>query len=244
MIMADEESKFKTPKDLALSDYAHSLLRGVIGAIPVGGTLVNELLGFLVQPALKKRQEHWFSFIGHSLEDVLNRIDILEEITSNDNFINVAIKATRIALETTKFEKINALKNVVINTAIKINLDETKQHVFMALLDSFNEYHIVFLKLLNGKNAPNKNISFSNSDGSWLVNPNFYHLIMQLYPELNQSEEFCRLIMHDLYYKDLINTKDLNFPLMNLPSNPFAVGQRTTEIGNKFLNFISDPSFK
>lgn len=76
----------------------------------------------------------------------------------------------------------------------------------------------------------------------WLRN--IVGLIIKLYPELDQDEEFSRLIMHDLFYKGLSNTRDIDFPLVNRPPNPYAVRQRTTGLGKEFLNFISEPSFK
>ncbi|MDR1165394.1 MAG: hypothetical protein LBO66_05900 [Deltaproteobacteria bacterium] len=242
--MADEESKFLFPKDRTLSCKTLALLKGALGIIPIAGATCSELLGYFLQRPLQRRQEQWFEFIGQSLEDVIERLGTLEEIISNDNFIDMAIKATKIALTTTKQEKINALKNAVLNSTINNNFDEIKQQVFIALLDQFNEYHIEFLKLLDGQMERVKEINFNNYDGSYMLNPNFFHLIAKIFPNLDQKEDFCKIIMNDLFYKNLTTTQSYDFPLTNDNYDHFVVGNRTTTIGKEFLNFISEPKFQ
>ncbi|MDR3152853.1 MAG: hypothetical protein LBW85_00940 [Deltaproteobacteria bacterium] len=92
--MAEEKNKFSPPKSKKMNDYVLSVIKSALGIIPYAGTGINELLGYLVQPSLQKRKEKWFEFIGLSLEDIINRVKKLEDITSNENFIDVAIKAS------------------------------------------------------------------------------------------------------------------------------------------------------
>jgi hypothetical protein len=143
-------------------------------------------------------------------------------------------------LTTTKQEKLDALRNAVINSAIITNFNEINQHIFLIFLEQFSEYHIKFLKLLDNQIDKIQDLNFKNLDGSFLWNPNFYHLITKLNHELEQREDFCRMIMNDLFYKNLINTKDYDFPIILNSQNQYIVGKRTTILGLEFINFISE----
>jgi hypothetical protein len=233
--MSENESKYVISKKKQASDYVLAVVRAGIAVIPFGGA-VNELLPVIIQPSLHTRMEQWFDLVGHSLEDLLKRVENLEQITSNDNFIDVAIQASRIALTTTKQVKLEALKNVVINSAISTNFDQFKYKVFMCLLDQFDEYHILFLKLLYNPTLFFKSANIDVKKYFYNVMPSLSFLIELAFPELKNNEQFCTLIWNDLFSKNLINTKDFYGTM------PFdgIMAKRTTELGDDFLNFISE----
>ncbi|MDR1873147.1 MAG: hypothetical protein LBS60_14710 [Deltaproteobacteria bacterium] len=236
--MSDDNSKSSYPKK-KIRDYILPALKPAIAFFPLGGT-VNELLSSLIQPQLDKRKDEWCEYIGEALKNAIERIGKLEDITSNENFVDVAIQASRIALTTSAAEKREALKNAIINSLSTLSLDQFKQRTFISLLDQFNEFHILFLKILDNPNITGKTISFREPNGSYLLNPSFKQFIFKAYPELNKHGEFCSLIINDLFNKNLICVKDLLFPVIENDKNIFSCVKILTDLGSDFLHFISE----
>lgn len=49
-----ENSKKEIPKE-GPGDYAHAIVKGALGAIPIAGSIASETFGLIVTPPLKKK---------------------------------------------------------------------------------------------------------------------------------------------------------------------------------------------
>ena len=65
----------------------------------------------------------------------------------NDEFIDIAIQATHVALRTSQEEKKDALKNAVLKSASPESPDLSLQQIFINYIDSFTKWHIKILDL-------------------------------------------------------------------------------------------------
>jgi hypothetical protein len=105
-------------------------MRSLVGAITVAGTGLNELINFFFKPSLTKRTENWLNDIVNILEELQNKIDNLESLHSNENFIDVSIKATLIALSNFSTETHKTINNYIINSAILTTVEKQKRFCF------------------------------------------------------------------------------------------------------------------
>jgi len=230
------KSKFsETPKSSA-GDHVHTITRAGLGSLPVVGSAAAELFNAVIVPPLEKRRDEWCESIGERLKQLESddRISI-DDLESNDNFINAVLQASQAALKTHQLEKLNALRNAVLNTALPNPPDETLQQIFIQLVDELSVWHLRFLDLFrdpngwferNNKKPPEFSISSSLS-----------RLLAGAYPELAADKALTDLIATDLGSRKLFSGGGMNAMM----SAQGAWAKRTTEMGDQFLQFIADP---
>ena len=83
----------------------------------------------VIATPLEKRKEKWMLKIAESLEKLQGKVDGFDvhKLCENELFISVLNRASQLALSNHQEEKISALKNAVMNTAINIPIDENKE---------------------------------------------------------------------------------------------------------------------
>ncbi|MDL2271668.1 hypothetical protein LJC23_01375 [Desulfovibrio sp. OttesenSCG-928-I05] len=223
--------KYVPPKDSDRKDYALAAVKAAVGSIPVAGAALNELLSVLVAPSLEKRKSQWMEEVGQGLRDIESKLSSLEDLQSKENFIDIAIEASRIAISTGQEEIRNALKNAVLNAAISESVDESKQKLFLHFLDTFTEWHIRFLKLFDDPESYMREhkITLGNIYMGGISN-----LIDAAFPQLNGEEEFSEAIWNDIYSRKLFNTASIHGTM----SASGIIARRTSDLGREFLSFI------
>ena len=96
-----------------------AIARAGLGAIPVGGAAAIELLNAIVTPPLERRRQEWMERIGNALKRLEEEKGIiLEKLQNNDAFVDIALQASQTALRTSQEEKLDALKNAVLNSSL------------------------------------------------------------------------------------------------------------------------------
>ncbi len=138
-----------------LKEGAYSITKGMIGSIPVAGSLVAEVFGFLVSSPLEKRREKWMNEISERLSSLEKDPKLLEKLKEDEKFIDILIEATRLAIKTSQEEKRTSFANAVENAALGQAPDAATSQIFLSILDQSTEWHI---KILNYFTEPN--ISF------------------------------------------------------------------------------------
>ena len=91
----------------------------MLSAIPTIGGPALELFNTIIAPPFERRRNEW-------LESLANRLDALEkekrlkieQLSGNEEFISVVMHATTVAIRNHKQEKIDALRNAVLNSAL------------------------------------------------------------------------------------------------------------------------------
>lgn len=224
--------QYVPPKDSDRKDYALAAVKAAVGSIPVAGAALNELLSVLVAPSLEKRKSQWMEEVGQGLRDIESKLSSLDDLQSKENFIDIAIEASRIAISTSQEEIRNALKNAVLNAAVSQSVDEAKQKLFLHFLDTFTEWHIRFLKLFDDPELYMREhrINLGNLYMGGITN-----LLDAAFPQLKGEEEFSEAIWNDIYSRKLFNTSSIHGTM----SVSGIVSKRTTSLGKEFLDFIS-----
>jgi hypothetical protein len=93
---------------------------------------------------LEQRREKWFTELAEGLEELRQRVGdfTLEALLGNDLFTDAAVTATRTAEHTHQAEKIEALRNAVLNSVDPDAPDADTQEIILNLIDRFTPSHL------------------------------------------------------------------------------------------------------
>jgi hypothetical protein len=146
--MTDRPSKEPLPSESTKRDVRDAVIKGALSAIPFGvGGAAAELFGLLSIP-LAHRRETWFQDLADRLGELEGYISgfRLDTLADNEQFVSATLQATQAALRTHQQEKLEALRNAVLNSAAKREPHDDYQTVFLALVDRFSPAHLRLLK--------------------------------------------------------------------------------------------------
>lgn len=107
----------------------------------------------VLAPAVARRRDEWFKELADALDEVERKVEGFKvgNLQHNEIFVSAVIQATRTALGTHQQEKLTALRNAVLNTALNKILDDDKQVVFWSLIEVLSGTHLVLLDLFNNR---------------------------------------------------------------------------------------------
>lgn len=229
------KQKYEPPQN-SVGDHAHTLARAGVGSVPVIGAAAVELFQTVILPPLEKRRQEWMEIVAQGLRELEEKQKcVVDELASNDAFIDTVMSASQAAIRNSQEEKREALENAVLNSALPNPPDESRQQMFVGLVDSLTVWHLRILRFFSdparvfqsqGKQAPQYVIAGSLSQ-----------LLTTAYPELKNERGFYDQIGKDLYTRGLLGTDGFH----TVMSGRGVYEKRTTEMGEQFLNFISEP---
>lgn len=220
--MSDEKSSMP---GRSAGDVAHAIVKAGLSAVPMVGGPAVELFQFIVQPPLEKRREEWMREIGERLRALeISGLD-LAALQQQPEFISAVMQASQAALRTHKREKLDALRNAVVNIARGQAPDETVQHLLLSFVDELSEMHLRILKVFSAPELP-PGLGMGGLDS----------VLEHNIPSLRGRRELYDQLWRDLYSRGLVNTE-----YMHVTMSGNGLGQRrTTELGESLLNFIAE----
>lgn len=229
---ADEKkSKYAVPKSTT-KDTIHTLTRARISLLPVIGSPATELFNLIIIPPLNKRREEWMESVATGLNELEKTVKgfSVERLSDNPMFLTIVSHATYVAIRNHEEEKLLALKNAVINTALTTSPDEDIRLMFINFVDSLTPRHLKILKLLHD---PSRVLAERGLEQPSWTSGSILRLIKYTYSELGNRDDFLNQICRDLYNHGLIVTDSFGVGV-----GDFLV-QRTSPLGNQFIDFIS-----
>lgn len=218
-------------------DKAHRVARVALSLIPGVGGAAAELFNALITPPLEKRKAEWMTKVTEAINELYEKTQIdIEGLQNNEQFFTTLVHATHVALRNHQNEKIEALKNAILNSALPDAPDDSLQQIFLNLVDSFTVWHLAILKLFQNpeKWADDNNHQFSN-----LMAGGLSSILESAFPQLQGQRSFYDIVWRDLYLSGLVNTESLH----GMITGRGLMEKRTTEMGDKFLKFISEPIY-
>jgi len=222
------------PPTPSAGDNMHSLTRAGLSAVPYIGGAAAELFNRIIAPPLEKRRQGWMEGTAERLGSLEEKMGVvLEELRGRDSFIDTFMQASQIAMRNSQQEKLDALRNAVLNSALPEPPDESLQQMFLGYVDTLTVWHMRILRLFhnptkwlteNDRKPPAKVVSTGRDE-----------VIEAAYDELKERPDFCSQILSELEAKGLAE-KDS-------PGNSYSqpVGKFTTGLGDQFIKFITDP---
>lgn len=227
-------------RDLAVpqpgfGDRGHAAARALLGSIPIVGSAASELFNAIVVPPLERRRDNFRQAVAEKLEELAGRkVLTVEGLQQNEGFISSVTQAAQAAMKTSSMEKREALRNAVLNSALPGSPDDSLRHIFIQFVDDLTEWHLRMLKLFHD---PADWFQKNNRTKPGLIVGSLKNVLIAAYPELESRRAFYDLVASELDAKKLLDVGSLH---ATSSGNGMWV-KRTTELGDKFLAFISEP---
>ena len=208
----------KRPKRKA-SDIAHTLAKVGISALTAG--VGGELFSLVVIPSLEKRRDKWMESIAKSLKALEDKVEgfKIENLCENESFISTVMQASQAAIRNHQREKLEALKNTVLNAALPNAPEEDLQLIFLEFIGDLTPLHLKVLTFL---------------DHQWMT----YQKLEENFSQLTKHQSLCDTIVRDLYSRGLTDLR----PTSDAAGSVIVRREHnTTDLGRAFLKFITSP---
>lgn len=203
------------------------------------GNVASELWA-LLGPPVSQRRDAWLEDLARRLHDLEGKIEgfRFDDLGQNEQFVSATLQATQSALRTHQKEKLEALRNALLNIAIERSPDEDEQTMFLGYIDELSTWHIRLLVFLQN---PLKLVNERKGRTEYYMG-SISQPLEEVYPELRGKREFYDQIMRDLRSRGFINSSAdvLHTTMTASTSGMFA--KRTTETADRFLSFITSPT--
>ncbi len=232
--MREIDKELIDPKVEPASEKVHRLVRVFLATVPsIGGTLV-EAFNALIEPPMMRRKTEWMVQVTDALNQLFKKGILTEQdLQTNEKFFTTLFHASNVAIRNHEKEKLEALRNAVVNSALPDAPDDTLQQLFLNLIDTCTSWHITLLKLFQGPEewAKKRGHRFP----SWSIG-GIATVIEDAFPSLKGQQDIYRLVWQELFRSGLVNTDGLGTTM----TASGMLAKRTTKIGDKFLAFISE----
>lgn len=215
-------------------DYALSVGKAMIGSVPIVGSAASELLSLVISKPISKRRDEWMIKLYEelkTLEEVVNGFRV-ENLKYNEQFVTVVLNATQLAVRNHSEEKLLALKNACINTALKINTNEDKQLIFLKYVEELIPLDIKILyHFMNPKErCIEKSVNMSSYFmGSPLM---FFY---DCNKDGNIDSNLVTMRVDNLISKNLLN----NFSYNASCTSDGMLSSRLSDLGKEFMEYIT-----
>ena len=225
----------KGPPQSQAGDWVHTIVKAGISAIPIVGGSAAELFAALIAPPLAKRRDEWLKSIAEGLKDLEDRIQgfTIESLVGNEIFVTSVLHASQAAVRNHQKEKLEALRNAILNVASDRGPDEDLQLMFMTFIDTLTPWHLRILRFFQAPEGYVQNAQIPGGRDPFEVT---LDVLGQIFPELSGQRRFAYQIIKDLSSRSLMYTD----PLLEFQTG-WRLTKRTTDMGDQFIAFISSP---
>ncbi|MGU3347519.1 hypothetical protein [Pseudomonas monsensis] len=221
------------PKVEPIDEKLHRIGRAAIGAVPVVGSPLLEIFNSLLEAPLNKRRTETMLAIGAALNDLIDQGVVTEAgLKENEAFISTVAEVCNISLRNHQAEKLEALRNAVINSALPTCPSDDYRQIFLNFVDVCTVSHIRLLKLFED---PERWFTENNRVKPYQTSVSLSQIIASAMPELIANHEILDSIWSDLYQKGLVEVKQLEMIL----SADSCLSKQNTKFGSKLVAFLS-----
>lgn len=199
-----------------------TVLGGMIG-VPALGAVFSEFYSTILKPPLTKRSAEFLISIEERLLNLEREIGgfRIQDLSQKPIFISGFMQAYQISLRNHQDEKLQALRNAVINMARPEFPEDDVYMMFINWIDAFTPWHVRILHFLD---------ETENRVAGQMV-----EIVCNRFPELTDERGFASQIIKELEDHGLIkDTGEIAFP-----DDHVTIPFYTTTMGKKFLRFIS-----
>lgn len=214
---------------------AMGTLDAAASLVPGASYGVQQLVRQFIGEPLERRREAWFTTLGLGVRELQDRLDGFDpaSLSENEEFISTVAETTRIAMATHRAEKLEALRNVVLNVAAGVHLDDVLQGAFLGYVDRFSGLHLKVLKMLSNPAA----VPAMAARAENLMTGSLGVLFEAALPELGANNSLLGRVIADLSQEGLTEGAKLN----TMMTGSGLLEKRTSQFGDSFLQFITSP---
>jgi hypothetical protein len=219
-------------------DVAHTIAKAGLSSIPIVGGAAAETFAAIIVPPLTRRKDEWVKSIADGLKELEAKVDgfKIENLANNESFITTVMYASQVAIRNHQKEKLDALRNAIINSALGVDIDQDTQQMFLEYIDSLTPSHLKVLGFLDDPRGygQRNGVHFGNYMGGAVST-----ILEEAIPELRDKRSFYDQLFTDLFNRGLTGTDKNDMNATGTESGMFS--RRTTDTGRAFLKFITSP---
>jgi hypothetical protein len=129
----------------------------------------------------------------------------LDTLKSDENFISLLLRASGVAIKTHQKERVNALRNLLLNSVVDRDTTEDQKHLFLSLVDEQTISHFKILSLSQGGICwmPINGQDDKRGFGVWVE---LAKVLCREFDEFSEKEDFIYQIITDLQNKQLLRS--------------------------------------
>lgn len=232
----------KDKREIAQSE-ARDKTAKIISSFVPGGTAAYELITTLVVPLYEKKKWEFINDMAIRLKKLEEKGQInFEELAQNEEFNTIITKAILLAQQNHQKEKLEVLRNIVLNSTEALSKGESIfdwSHKFLMIVDQISPLHILLLKTFRNpaKVAREKDIYFDD-----MITASNKEVFFEMYPDLKDRSALVSQCWQELTsygflaLNNFSNSRDAeSMPYINSHEQ---LKPQTTDFGNKFLDMI------
>lgn len=225
----------KPPRKTTAREVVELTVEGAVGMIPIVGSPLAVAFATAMGWTHNKRMAQWFEDLAEAVYELQERGHGLtfEELAAEPIFTDAVINATRAAQATHQQEKLDALRNGVLNSLGADAPAVDEQSRFFRLVEDFGVAHLRMLKFLHDPVDwfdTHRLAKKSYSMGGRAT------LLEEAIPEFQGNRSWYDLIARDLDAAALAQSN------LHVTMSGSGMWQScTTPLGGRFLAFIADP---
>lgn|ERR1035437_2559781 len=229
-------------KETALEKISHPTTGDVNHAlVKIGLSILSapaaELFSLIIASPMSKRRDAFLTDMYEELKKLKDKIPEFDfdSLKDNDLFQTIIINAAKAAISTHQQEKIEALKNAVLNTVTNININETTQLIFLNDIEKMTPLHIRILLFLQNPTEYYFNVAklpeMVTTRISFVFSTEITGVDLSVITQIiNDLESFGFLEKNQgITINDLLTIN---------PNTPISY---STFLGNDFLKYITEP---
>jgi hypothetical protein len=138
--------EFKAALESDDSEKNYNMKKAIVNSLPAGALLGGFYESYVVSPATKRRDK-FVEILVRELMELKSKIELVD--FESPVFLTILLHASQIAARTHKEQKLEALRNVVLNSSIPSSVEDDILAMFLNWIDGFTELHISTLKHLH-----------------------------------------------------------------------------------------------
>ena len=172
-------------------DTAHLAMKAALSFVPGA----PDLFEYFVKPPLQKRLEKWQEDIAAALRYLEDNQGVkLETLQNNELFITIVAQATSVAVRNHQREKLDALSNAIMSSALNPSMDDDLQLIFIRFIEELTPSHLHLIRFF-----------VSHEDDLILLTsyPSIYQLVSNTFANLISKDQF-KMFLGDLNTRGLI----------------------------------------
>jgi len=178
-----------------------------------------KLFDLITAPLRGKRMSDWCEELRLRLNELSRKVEALtpEALATSDPFVSIFAHATQAALRTHQAEKLEALRNAVLNVAVGRGPSEDLQLIFLNFADTFTPVHLQVL------------VHFQNKDRANVA-------------RFRSQRDLTDLAVSDLRDRGLLrDTRPYAARERESPEALIIYDWEVSQLGKQFLEFIKSP---
>ena len=235
-----KKAKKSTENGVRLSGVAEEAIdfgKALSILLPVPLSLAAQMILSALGIPVKMRQQQLLQGTADALQELQARFNqdlTPEKLAQDPAFVTAFLQVHQIAMRNHQKEKLEALRNALLNVALKNRPDESLQLIFLNFIDTFTPWHMEILNYLDNPSSwmKQRDVPVPTWDQGSLKG-----LISIAMKDLQRPPGLDDFVLQDLKTKGLIPEVVLGAAM----SMEGLLGSWTSEMGKDFINFVTSP---